>query len=80
VRWLIMVRMMAQQNEKPPIDFPVLLDVRAAAALLGISTQTLRLWRRARRGPDYVRINCRVHYPIASINRWLEKRTVAVEQ
>jgi hypothetical protein len=57
-----------------------LLTVSEAGTLLRISTQSLRRWRKLKRGPDFVRVGRRVLYPTNSIQRWLANRVRVMEQ
>lgn len=52
----------------------------AAATALGVAEKTLTNWRRAGRGPDYVRIeNGRVRYTEEDLDKWRRAQVVAVK-
>jgi len=48
-----------------------LLSQVMLAHILGINVDTLKVWRKARRGPDYVRIGKRVWYLYPDVANWL---------
>jgi len=57
---------------KPP---PVLLNVREAAARLGLSKSTLDKWRCAGKGPRYIKSTDRaVRYDPADLDAWIAAR------
>jgi hypothetical protein len=50
---------------------PVLLTTKEAAARLRMSHETLRVWRRDGRGPEWVRIGpWKIFYDLAEIERF----------
>jgi len=52
----------------------LLLDIRAAAKALGVSTRTI--WTLAhRRGLPHVRIGRRLLFPVDGLKRWIESCT-----
>ncbi len=61
--------MTALENLKTPEE---------TAALLRIKPATLHAWRMRGRGPRFIRMNARlVRYPMAEIEAWVERSTVA---
>lgn len=55
-----------------------LLSVEQTAALLGVSKQTLAVWRCEKRYPlAYVKVGARVRYRLSDLERFLASRTVA---
>jgi predicted DNA-binding transcriptional regulator AlpA len=59
------------------IQHDPLLDHTAAAALLGISTWTLRSWRRrgVRKGPRFVRVGMRaVKFPLSELTAFVDRK------
>lgn len=53
-----------------------LLSPDEVSALLGVSTQTLAVWRCERRyNLPYVKVGRLVRYPAAAVERFLEERT-----
>lgn len=53
----------------------LLLNVKAAAKLLGIAPRTLEVWRRAGHGPPFVRLGPRaIRYRHEAIEDWLRSR------
>ncbi len=57
----------------------VLLNSRQIAELLGCTEAALALWRRERRGPDYVRLGRLVRYRKSGVSSWIDSRTVLGE-
>ena len=51
-----------------------LLDVRAAAARLGISASSLNKWRVSGDGPIYIRVGAAVRYAPRDLADWLAAR------
>jgi hypothetical protein len=49
-----------------------LVDEHEAAARLGLCVTTLRRWRWARRGPDWVKVGAAVRYVPADIAAFIE--------
>jgi DNA-binding transcriptional MerR regulator len=68
---------MGKKLETPKTPAEKLLDVAAAAEILGVQPRTLRLWRNTRRLP-FLKISSRVvRYRLADLNQWLDQsRTV----
>jgi excisionase family DNA binding protein len=52
---------------------PLLTTVQAAH-LLGLHSDTLRVWRKQQRGPDCFRVGNRFRYSRESIDAWLAAR------
>ena len=65
----------AMNNHTPayPQPEPLLLDVRAAARLLGVSPRTL--FTLTRQGLPHVRIGRRVFYPLDKLREWVARKT-----
>jgi hypothetical protein len=55
-----------------------LLTQEELAAVLDVSPDTLREWRRLKQGPDYVKAGKGVMYREKDIMRWLERNIVPV--
>jgi predicted DNA-binding transcriptional regulator AlpA len=56
-----------------------LLDTKAAAAFLSVSTRTLESWRRTGQGPRVIHLSARAcRYRPGDIEAWLESRTSEV--
>ncbi len=52
-----------------------LLSTRQAAELIGVKPGTLRAWRCARTGPNFVALTARsVKYPLEDIQRYVAER------
>lgn len=51
----------------------------AAAPMIGVSAATLKMWRRKKIGPPYVRFGNRVRYRVSDLDAWLAAHTVTVE-
>jgi len=52
-----------------------LLSTREAASFLGLCQETLKRWRTAGGGPEYVRVSAnRARYEAASLARFVEER------
>jgi predicted DNA-binding transcriptional regulator AlpA len=61
-------------NRQEPL-VPLLLDERAAAALLGLTPRCLQSWRHRGSGPKFCRISARcVRYRPADLAAWAEAR------
>lgn len=61
-----------------PVSDPLaLVPSGVVARQLGVKPQTLRMWRHAGRGPDYVRLGNRVAYRRADLDAWIAARTFA---
>ena len=57
---------------------PVMLSSNQARLRVGVTVDTLKRWRRKKKGPPYVRIDSqRVRYPQDKLEQWLEERTVS---
>lgn len=56
------------------------LTARETAALLRVSIHTLRKWRTLERGPGWTRIGKCIKYNRASLERWLQARTVSRDE
>jgi hypothetical protein len=56
------------------IEFP--LNQFAAAAVLDLSLETLRSWRRQGLGPPCIHIGQRVYYRVADIRDWIQSLPV----
>ncbi len=56
-----------------------LMTPRELAKLVGYSPQSLELWRRKGRGPQFIRVSGHkgVRYPASSVRRWLEEHMAA---
>jgi hypothetical protein len=52
------------------------IDVKAAAAHLGICPRTLDNWRSQSRGPRYIRVGRRVVYRLADLECYLDACSV----
>lgn len=55
-----------------------LLTQTELAAVLDVSPDTLREWRRLKQGPDYVKVGKSVMYREKDVMRWLERNIVPV--
>ena len=53
-----------------------LLTTEEAGKMLGMSEQTLRIWRMGNKGPAYVRINRSIRYRREDLDEFVAKRTV----
>jgi transcriptional regulator with XRE-family HTH domain len=53
-----------------------LLTQAELAALLNVKPNTLREWRRMKRGPAYVRIQKGVFYRKSDVESWIEQNRV----
>lgn len=58
---------MPQTEQAPETAF---LNLTQAAAYLGLSPNTLHVWRHRRQGPPSFRMGHRVMYRITSLNEW----------
>ena len=43
-----------------------------AAEMIGLEAETLRSWRKDRKGPPYRKLGSAVVYPVAMLDAWLE--------
>lgn len=50
-----------------------------AAAILGLSVQTLRNWRCMCRGPRYVRLGRAIRYNVDDLERYVAQNTICTE-
>lgn len=50
------------------------------ATMMGVSTNTLRDWRRKGTGPHYIRVQKGVFYRLKDINEWLELNRVETQR
>jgi len=55
------------------MDDPM-MNADAAAAWLGISKQTLAIYRVRGSGPNYCKLGRRVLYPQSELSQWVESR------
>ena len=53
---------------------PAFLNVDQAATYLGISANTLYVWRHRRQGPPSFRMGARVMYRITALDGWVEQQ------
>jgi predicted site-specific integrase-resolvase len=56
-------------------DSPQLLTTREAAELLGRSAATLKRWRSAGVGPEFIAIEGRISYRREALEQFLEQHT-----
>jgi hypothetical protein len=56
---------------------PERLTEKEAAAELRRCPQTLKRWRRLRKGPEYLRLNGRVLYERTKLEAWLQAQQAA---
>lgn len=56
-----------------------LLNDKQVAALLGVSTATIRRWRLLSRGPKFLKLGAAVRYREDDLTRWLESRPAGGE-
>lgn len=56
-----------------------LLNEREVAALLGVSTATIRRWRLLSVGPKFLKLGAAVRYREEDLSRWLESRPAGGE-
>lgn len=54
----------------------VTLSERDSATYVGFSTAALRIWRRAGRGPAYLRFNRNIRYRVVDLDAWLQAHLV----
>lgn len=55
-----------------------LLTGEDLAAMLGVTADTLREWRRLNTGPDYVKLGKNVMYRESDVRDWLKRNVVPV--
>lgn len=46
---------------------------RELAAILGVNKDRLVVWRKAKKGPPYVRVVGRIFYPKVAFEEWLKQ-------
>lgn len=56
---------------------PAFLTLPRAAAYLGISANTLYVWRHRRQGPPSFRMGRRVMYRVAALDDWVDQQEKA---
>lgn len=56
-------------------DSDRLLDVDAVADLLGISRQTVYMWRTRGAGPRGIKVGGRVRYRRSEVDKWIDQRS-----
>jgi predicted DNA-binding transcriptional regulator AlpA len=64
-----------------PLDrYPAMMSPTQVGEFLGVSTITLKGWRRDGKGPQYVKLgdgpNATVRYPRSAVRTYLAERTV----
>jgi predicted site-specific integrase-resolvase len=64
-----------------PLDsYPPYMSATEVSEVTGISIDRLNAWRKAGRGPDYIKVgegrNGAVRYPREDLRRYLDERTV----
>lgn len=64
------------QNEAPKIA-AAFLSLPKAAAYLGISPNTLYVWRHRRQGPPSFRMGQRVMYRVTALESWVTDQEMA---
>lgn len=52
------------------------LSPKQAAQYLGVSCQTLKTWRRLRKGPPFLRVGTRVRYELEGIRGWAHSHSM----
>lgn len=57
-------------------ETPQLLPPAEAARRLGVPTETLRYWRNARTGPDYLRVGRHVRYEESALATWVAAQRI----
>lgn len=63
---------MTLPNSRPPSDDPVLLNKRALAALLSVTSRTIEVYQR--QGLPYYRLGPRRNrYDMAAVRSWLDR-------
>jgi predicted DNA-binding transcriptional regulator AlpA len=53
-----------------------LVDTGEAARILGCTKAAVTLWRRERRGPNYVRLGRLIRYRRSDLFTWIESRLI----
>lgn len=54
-----------------PVLEQELLSPSKVALILGVTTNTLAIWRYYRRGPDYLKIGRQIRYPAVEVEHFL---------
>ncbi len=63
-----------------PRELPKIISALEVAALLGVTTSTLAVWRCTRRYPlPFIKAGGRVRYNLDDVERFIEARTVHPE-
>jgi hypothetical protein len=52
------------------------LSERDSATYVGFSTAALRIWRRAGKGPAYLRFNRNIRYRVVDLDAWIQAHRV----
>lgn len=77
------VRAIQVSPEHTGLKLGELLDRKAVAELLGVSTATLKTWVCERKGPHFYKMGSgrgsRVYYQRSDVEAWLNRRAVRVE-
>ncbi|MGG7653551.1 helix-turn-helix domain-containing protein [Kocuria rosea] len=60
-----------------PLPSGARLTPQEAADYLEFSEKSMRNWRSAGVGPDYIKVSGRVRYVVADLDRWLESHRVS---
>lgn len=55
----------------------MLLTPGQVAEQLAIHPQTLKAWRRHKKGPPYIRVETDIRYDEEALRQWLQDRTVS---
>lgn len=56
-----------------------LLNEHDVASLLGLSVETLRQWRKAKKGPAYLQIGRQIRYDFLQLERWARQFEIQPE-
>lgn len=54
---------------------PEMASAAQLGAFLGVPVETLKYWRKRRRGPEFVRVENHVRYPRAAVEKYLAANT-----
>lgn len=77
------VRAITVSPEQVGLKLEEILDRKAVAKLLGVSTSTLRNWVCERKGPHFWKMGTgrgsRVYYQRSEVEAWLNKHAVRIE-
>ena len=77
------VRAITVSPDQPGLRLEELLDRKAVAKLLGVSTATLKTWVCERKGPHFWKMGTgrgsRVYYQRSEVEEWLNKHAIRVE-